>query len=310
MSELQTIFGIDESQIQNKTGYESIISEMKCPLCMNIVCYPVECKKCKTLLCDNCHYIITLNDNTCITPGCTGNYVKANKFVREVLNQFRINCQGCSQTNMKYSDYLDHIQQCPTYVSNPLIKKINEIKAVDEELMKLKEDIKKTEESQKKNMPTQQQQYYDESAVKRLLTVNLPVNAKMQLYNTVVEGKLNEFKALVQRGYPVLEEISAKNYAWTPFHYAMHFGQWDITKYIMEHLTQRGILELALRMRSSDGRTPILCLLRSTAISTQKKRELLGRLLTAYPNVEINDELRKEIKGRDFMDVLRAAGRN
>lgn len=140
--------------------------------------------------------------------------------------------------------------------------------------------------------------------------MGLPVNAKMQLYNTVVDGKLNEFKALIQRGYPVLEEISAKNYAWTPFHYAMHFGQWEITKYIMEYLGQRGTLDLALRMRSSDGRTPILCLLRSTAINTQKKRELLGRLLNTFPNVEITDELRKEIKGRDFMDVLRAAGRN
>ena len=50
----------------------------------------------------------------------------------------------------------------------------------------------------------------------------LDVNTKMILYQAAVKGELNDFKKLISRGYPMLEEVSPASFYWTPLHYAKH----------------------------------------------------------------------------------------
>ena len=84
----------------------------------------------------------------------------------------------------------------------------------------------------------------------------------MILYQHTVKGDLNEFKKLIDKGYPLLEEVSAANYYWTPLHYAMHYGKMEIAFFILDILTQQGKYNMAMELESNDKRTPVLCLLK------------------------------------------------
>ncbi len=142
-----------------------------------------------------------------------------------------------------------------------------------------------------------------------LMTFSLPVNQKMELYNAAVEGKLSEFQnMIVNKRYPVLEEVSAHNYFWTPLHYAMHYAQADIIMFIMESLKTNGIIDLAMRLQSDDGRCPLLCLLRSNSLSSEKKKDILDKLLSKY-SFEITNEVKKEMRNRDMESILRKHNR-
>jgi len=143
-----------------------------------------------------------------------------------------------------------------------------------------------------------------------LISFNLPINQKMELYNSCVEGRLEEFKNLViNKKYPMLEEVSAHDYYWTPLHYAMHYGQIEIIKFLMEQLKAKGIHESAMRIESNDGRCPLLCLLRSNSINVDKKKEILTKFLQMYPNTNLSNEVRKEIKSRDMDAILKKFGK-
>ena len=138
-----------------------------------------------------------------------------------------------------------------------------------------------------------------------LITFNLSVTQKMEMYNACVEGRLTEFKNLVQISkYPVLEEVSAHNYYWTPLHYAMHYGQVEIIKFIFEHLRKQGKLDAAMRLESNDGRCPILCLLRSNNLNIDKKKEILNTVLSLH-NFSMSPEAKKEAKNRDMENLLK-----
>jgi len=139
-----------------------------------------------------------------------------------------------------------------------------------------------------------------------LLSFSLPINQKMELYNVCVEGKVEEFKNLIlNKRFPMLEEVSAHNYYWTPLHYAMHYGQYEIVRFLVEQIKRKGFFESAMRLESNDGRCPILCLLRSNSLDINRKKEMLIRFLTDYPGVNISNEVKKEVKARDLENSIK-----
>ena len=138
-----------------------------------------------------------------------------------------------------------------------------------------------------------------------MVTSKLSISEKMDLYNAAVEGRVPDFKKLIEvNNFPILEEVSAKSYGWTPFHYAMHYGKWEIIKYIMNYLNDHNQLNLALMLKSSDGRCPLLCLLRSNTVNIEKKKEIFGNILNEFKNITISDEVKKELKNRGLSYMI------
>ena len=126
----------------------------------------------------------------------------------------------------------------------------------------------------------------------------------MELYNAYVSGKLTDFRNLiVNKQYPILEEISAKNYGWTPLHYAMHYGKFDVICFILDYLTERGKYSMAMMLKSSDGRTPVLCLLRSNSLNIEQKIEVLIKVFQRYV-IPLTAELKTELKNRNCLQLI------
>ena len=139
---------------------------------------------------------------------------------------------------------------------------------------------------------------------KMYITNKLDINEKMDLYSYSIEGNLPEFKKCIEeKGYPILEEVSAESFYWTPLHYAMHYGKIDIIIYIMSYLEKRGILEDAMKLESNDNRDPLSCLLKSNEIQDQVKRDTLREILKHF-KFTISDEVKREINNRNLYDLF------
>lgn len=292
------ICGIDPSCVENREKYESLINDMKCPMCLKIVCKPLECELCETLICEDCKFILCLAEQGCVTPNCKGQYVKANKFIREILSALKIRCFACGSSGFNYTNYLKHIEECEDYIKNPPMALMREINKKSDLIIELKKEYEALE-SEKANYLTP-----DELRI-NMVTSTLSISEKMDLYNAAVEGRVSDFKNLIEvKQFPILEEVSAKNYGWTPFHYAMHYGKWDIIKYIMQYLYNHQQLNLALMLKSSDGRCPLLCLLRSNTVNIEKKKEIFSNILQNFKYIPINEEVMKELKTRGLAYLL------
>ena len=292
------ICGIDPSCVENSKKYESLINDMKCPICLKIVCKPLECVLCETLICEDCKFILNLAEQSCVTPNCKGQYEKANKFIREILTALKIKCFACGEKNLNYTNYLKHIEECEQYKKNPPMAMIREINKNSEIIKKLKKEYESLVNTNMNNISP------DELRL-NMVTSKLSISEKMDLYNAAVEGRVPDFKKLVEvNNFPILEEVSAKSYGWTPFHYAMHYGKWEIIKYIMNYLNARHQLNLALMLKSSDGRCPLLCLLRSNTVNIEKKKEIFGNILNEFKNITISDEVKKELKNRGLSYMI------
>ena len=146
--------------------------------------------------------------------------------------------------------------------------------------------------------------YTQDELRKELITNKLDVNSKMILYQNTVKGDLNEFRKLIDRGFPILEEVSAANYYWTPLHYAMHYGKMEIAFFILDILTQQGKYNMAMELESNDKRTPVLCLLKSNALSISDKKEYFTRLVQKY-TIPVDQRTLREIKNRDFEGIYK-----
>lgn len=87
-------------------------------------------------------------------------------------------------------------------------------KEKDEEIAKLKLDIERLKNNSYKLENVKK--YSQDELRNELITNKLDVNSKMILYQQTVRGDLNEFKKLIDKGFPILEEVSAAKYYWTP----------------------------------------------------------------------------------------------
>jgi hypothetical protein len=297
------ICGIDRKFISNYDEYKLLLDEMICPICLKVLLDPIECDKCQAIICDNCYFILKSADKNCFNEGCKGKYIKANKFVREILNNLNIKCCGCGKDNIRYADYLTHIQACESYLSNPILKKLAIINQKTEEIEKLrkeKEDLMK--EARKKNMLT------DQELRAKYLTNKLSTDDKMRFYQSVIDGNLEAYKRFVQgtqysQAFNIFEEVSAPGYGWTTFHYAMHYAKWNIIKYIIEYLFNNNKIEIGFKLKSKDGRCPLLCLLKSNALKPDIKRDTFSRIISNF-TIPVSDEVIKELKNRQLNDLV------
>ena len=151
--------------------------------------------------------------------------------------------------------------------------------------------------------------YDNQSDIYGGLKNELTLEQKMKFYNSVINGNLEEFKNYLNgsgnfgKPFDIFEEVSVPGYKWTVFHYAMHYGKWDIIKYIIEHLNSLYLLEKALKMKSKDNRCPLLCLLKSNALKNEQKKIIFLDILNNF-DIPISDEVKEELYKRDMQDVL------
>ena len=141
--------------------------------------------------------------------------------------------------------------------------------------------------------------YDNQSDIYGGLKNELTLEQKMKFYNSVINGNLEEFKNYLNgsgnfgKPFDIFEEVSAPGYKWTVFHYAMHYGKWDIIKYIIEHLNSLYLLEKALKMKSKDNRCPLLCLLKSNALKNEQKKIIFLDILNNF-DIPISDEVKED----------------
>lgn len=296
--------GINEDQIENYQEYKDLINSLGCCICLCIVKSPFECTNCQSLYCEECWDQMKIAGKKCVVH-CTAEVRKANKFVHDMLNKLIIRCDECKKSGIEYKIFVKHIEVC---LLNRKISSVEELsKAVKEKDFKILELTTQIENLKinNNNQITNSGVLTKEEIRLQLMTFNLQVGQKMELYNAAVEGKLNDFKNLITtKKYPILEEVSAHNYFWTPLHYAMHYGQADIVYFILEKLNEMGILENAMKLQSDDGRCPMLCLLRSNSLQIDKKKAIIEKIFAKY-NFEINNDIRKEMRNRDMEYLLK-----
>jgi len=108
------------------------------------------------------------------------------------------------------------------------------------------------------------------------------------------------------RGFPLYEEVSAKGYFWTPLHYAMHYGKFDIINFILKHAEKNSLLNYVIRCKSDSNRCPLLCLIRSNSIKINEKNDLLEKILNTFPNLYVSQNVINECKTRKISDFVLA----
>jgi hypothetical protein len=297
--------GIKESQIENYDQYRKILESFTCPICLDIVKNPHQCELCETLYCDECWDFIKIAGKKCVMH-CTAPVVKANKFVLDTLSKLRITCETCNKTNIEYNLYIMHYEVCG-HLQN--LVKSGEIERQLEDkrkkIISLDKEIAEIKKNGLSNIGNQKGDFSKSEIQKKLLTFSLNATDKVLLYEASVQGKLNEFRTLIlDKKFPLFEEVSAAGYLWTSLHYAMHYGKEDIIFFILDHCYNKlNCIDMALNLVSKDGRCPILCLLKSNSNNNEKKKELMKRIISRYKGIKLSEEALREMRVRKMEDI-------
>jgi len=295
--------GINEDYVENLDQFnENLLQSLECPICAGIVNNPVECKECQYLYCFDCWEQLKISNKGCVMR-CKKPVEKANKFVFGILEKLLLKCPLCQEGGLSYQKFLLHYECCVIANKYGTIEELTKLeKEKDEEIEKLKQDI---EQLKNNNYKAETEiKYSQEKLRKELITNKLDTNEKMILYQAAVKGDLADFKKLIAKGFPMLEEVSATDFYWTPLHYAMHYGKLEIAFYILDVLMEQGKFRMALALESNDKRTPVLCLLKSNALSISDKKEYFTRLVQKY-TIPVDQRTLREIKNRDFEGIYK-----
>jgi hypothetical protein len=295
--------GINEDFIENIGEFpENVLQSLECCICIELVKEPVECKGCQSIYCKECWEQLKIAGKGCVMR-CTKPVEKANKFLFEILKKLKLKCPICEEGGLSYPKFLLHYDCCVIAKKYGTIEELTKLeKEKDEEIERLKQDIIKIKSN---TFVAEAEIKFDQDEIrKELITNNLDVNSKMVLYQTAVKGDVNEFRKLINKGYSMLEEVSAKNFFWTPLHYAMHYGKMEIAFYILEELKKKGLYNKAMSLESNDKRTPVLCLLKSNALSSGNKADCFRRLVERYPII-VNEQVLKEIRNRNLEEIYK-----
>ena len=295
--------GINEDFIENIGEFpENVLQSLECCICIELVKEPVECQGCQSIYCKECWEQLKIAGKGCVMR-CKEKVEKANKFLFDILKRLKLKCPICEEGGLNYPKFLLHYDCCVIAKKYGTIDELTKLEnEKDEEIEKLKQDIEKLKSN--KYSVEEEINYSQDDIRKELITNKLDVNSKMLLYQTAVKGDLNEFKKLISKGYPLLEEVSAVTFYWTPLHYAMHYGKMEIAFYIMDTLREKGLYNKAMALESNDKRTPVLCLLKSNALSSRNKEECFTRLVQRYP-IKANEHVLKEIRNRNLEDIYK-----
>jgi len=309
--------GIDEEFVENSGDFQELVKSFVCCICLDIVKQPMQCQKCESLYCGECWEILKIGGKNCVYNCPASCITGASKFVLELLKNLSLRCELCGRKGIDYHTFVKHIEGCSLNLKFSNRDDINvEIKERDKKIEQLKSEINILRHSQKEKLKEQEQLKKDQSQVntvvdpakaklrQELITHSLNTNQKMELYKATIEGRILDFKQMVlQKKYPILEEVSAANYYWTSLHYAMHYGQMEIALFCFEVLKNQNILEKAMKLESNDGRCPILCLLRSNSLNLEKKKEFLELLLKTF-RFKVSDNAKTEMKKRQLDNLI------
>ena len=103
--------GIEKKNISDIN--ESLLSDLTCPICLNIVWNPVECNECGNIFCEYCAKKIS-NSYRSYCPICKKIFVtRQSKGLKKILSKIRIKCpyRFCKK-NPQYFDYVKHLEDC------------------------------------------------------------------------------------------------------------------------------------------------------------------------------------------------------
>ena len=139
----------------------------------------------------------------------------------------------------------------------------------------------------------------DQELREKYITKNLCTDDKMKIYEAILKEDLNFLKQIINQDN-IFEELSQKNYYWTGFHYAMHYGKWECIKFLSEYLISKNLFDIALRLKSNDKRCPLLCLLKSNALSLYTKKDIYSSFIKEF-HPPISEEVQKELKKRKII---------
>lgn len=298
--------GISEDVVENFKEYEEAITSLCCCICLDIVKSPFECGDCESLYCEDCWDHMKIAGKNCVISSCKAPVKKANKFVFQMLNKLKLRCNTCGKTGLEYDMYIKHEEAC---MINKKLSSIMELSLVLKEketrILELSTELENIKLNGQKPKISKGDNLTKEQIRELLITYNLSVNQKMQLYTAAIEGKLNNFKDLVLvKKYPILEEVSAHPFYWTPLHYAMHYGQQEIVYFILSYLSTVNSLDIVMRLQSNDNRCPLLCLMRSNTLPLEKKKVIMEEILKRY-KFHISPEVKTEMRNRDMEDLLK-----
>ena len=101
--EIKNIINIDKS----------LLSDLTCPICFNLVWNPVECDECGSVFCEYCAKKISKSYKS-YCPMCKKLfYTKPSKGLKKIFSKIRIKCpyKFCLK-NPLYFDYVKHLEDC------------------------------------------------------------------------------------------------------------------------------------------------------------------------------------------------------
>lgn len=304
---------IPVENIKNKDIYNGLIDDLICLVCLNIPIDPIQCSKCDIVLCKDCLEILNLSQKNCLSQECQllkvplkKLYIKTTKYVREILEQLIITCEFCHTEKINWSKYKHHLEEkCDEYKSRPNKREdfIHQMKKLNEKEEELKSELQAVRISKVHFVEEDKPEVMNQLRMSLITNVLSPADKK-SLHNSILDGNLALFRTfIIDRKFPIFEEISAKNYYWTSLHYAMHYGKWNIIEFCLNYLKERGLFSKGMKLKSNDNRCPTLCLLKSNALKNEDKKAILEKLLKEF-QIPITNDIRKEVIARDYVDIL------
>lgn len=63
------------------------------------------------------------------------------------------------------------------------------------------------------------------------------------------------------------------------------------------------MIEIGFRLKSKDGRCPLLCLLKSNNLNEKDKKKIFTKILENYI-IPVNEEVKSELVKRGFKDLI------
>lgn len=134
----------------------------------------------------------------------------------------------------------------------------------------------------------------------KYITNKLSKKEKMDFYNSVMDNNLELFKSYLfgtpnRQPYDIFEEVSAPGYGWTCFHYALHYGRLEIAKFIIGYLYSQNKINIAFKLKSNDGRCPLLCLLKSKDLKPAVKVDVFNQIISTF-SIPISEEVSKRLE--------------
>jgi hypothetical protein len=307
---------IRPNQIINKDIFTTLLDDLVCLICLNIPLEPLQCSTCDMVICKDCLEILYLSEKNCLSPECQKTktnvkvlYSKATKYLKEILSKLNVKCCFCNSQEINYEKYQNHLEICLEYKAienkrEDFIKEIQDKKEKEELLLEELKSLKSNSKKSKEDTPEEIKIIRD-----KLIVNTLSATLKRNYHDHILNGNLTLLMQFINiNNYPIFEEISAKGYFWTPLHYAMHYGQKLIISFLLDLLKKKGLYHEAMRLRSSDLRCPVLCLLKSNSLKNEEKRKLFEYLLEKY-DIEVTLSIRKEANAREFNDLLLKYGK-